>query len=74
MARTGFIGVSGGGARMARPLLDPTVEGLRLLLGLGFFDPAFAADVEEVLQAEKATYPDPSMFRIPAGLEPESTG
>uniref|UniRef100_A0AAU2JGX0 Uncharacterized protein n=1 Tax=Streptomyces sp. NBC_00049 TaxID=2903617 RepID=A0AAU2JGX0_9ACTN len=64
MARTGFGGVSGGGARMARPLLDPTVRGLRLLLEVGLLDTGFKEQVEEVLQAEKATYPDPSTFRI----------
>ncbi|WP_030723423.1 hypothetical protein [Streptomyces sp. NRRL F-2580] len=67
-ARTGFSGISGG-ARMARPLLDPTVRGLRLLLDLDFFEPVFKAEIEEVLLAEKATYPDPSMFRIPAAAD-----
>ncbi|MFD4869831.1 hypothetical protein [Streptomyces sp. NPDC058412] len=65
-ARTGFSGISGGAARMARPLLDPTRRGLRLLLDVDFFEPVFKAEIEEVLLAEKATYPDPSTFRIPA--------
>ncbi|GGS12097.1 hypothetical protein [Streptomyces nojiriensis] len=64
-ARAGFPGISGGGARMARPLLDPTLEGLRLLLAVDFFEPAFKAAIEDVVHAEKATYPDPSTFRIP---------
>ncbi|WKV75734.1 hypothetical protein AW27_031965 [Streptomyces sp. PCS3-D2] len=63
-ARAGFTGISGGGARMARPLLDPTLRGLRLLLGVGFFEPAFKAEIEAVLLAEKATYPDPAAFRV----------
>ncbi|MFI5621593.1 hypothetical protein [Streptomyces sp. NPDC051567] len=67
LARRGFIGM-GGGARMARPLLDPTLRGLRLLLTLDLFEPEFRADVEEVLHAPRATYPDPAMFRIrPSG-------
>ncbi|MCB5165404.1 hypothetical protein LG634_11250 [Streptomyces bambusae] len=68
-ARTGYAGVSGGGARMARPLLGQTVEALHLLLATGFFDAEFTAGVEQVLRAERATYPDPSTFRIPAGAD-----
>ncbi|MFD3697021.1 hypothetical protein ACFWUZ_12850 [Streptomyces sp. NPDC058646] len=64
-ARSGFTGISGGGSRMARPLLDPTVRGLRLLLTVDLFGPEFKAEMEEVVRAEKATYPDPSMFRVP---------
>ncbi|MFJ3963470.1 hypothetical protein [Streptomyces sp. NPDC090036] len=64
-ARAGFPGISGGGARMARPLLDPTLEGLRLLLTADFFEAGFKAAIEDVVRAEKATYPDPSTFRIP---------
>lgn len=64
--RGGFAAIRGGGSRMARPLLDPTLRGLRLLLGVDLFDPSFKAEVEEVLSAERATYPDPSTFRIPA--------
>ncbi|MGW5851729.1 hypothetical protein ACWFQ8_27915 [Streptomyces sp. NPDC055254] len=63
-AGAGFAGVSGGGSRMGRPLLDPTVRGLRLLLDVELFDPGFKAEIEEVLRAERATYPDPSSFRI----------
>ncbi|MDX6760595.1 MULTISPECIES: hypothetical protein [Streptomyces] len=66
VARAGFTGISSGGARMARPLLDPTLRGLRLLLGVDFFEPAFKAEIEEVVRAEKATYPDPATFRIRA--------
>ncbi|MEU6312663.1 hypothetical protein [Streptomyces sp. NPDC047014] len=62
--RAGFGGVGGGGARMARPLPGPTREALRLLLETGFFGPAFTAEIEEVLNAEKATYPDPASFRV----------
>ncbi|MFD9405896.1 hypothetical protein ACFWBN_02565 [Streptomyces sp. NPDC059989] len=65
-ARTGFAAIRGGGSRMARPLLDPTLRGLRLLLAVDLFDPAFKAEMEEVVHAEQATYPDPSTFRIPA--------
>ncbi|MFJ7587723.1 hypothetical protein ACIQZO_10105 [Streptomyces sp. NPDC097617] len=64
-ARAGFPGIAGGGARMARPLLDPTLEGLRLLLAVDYFEPAFKAAIEDVVRAEKATYPDPATFRIP---------
>ncbi|WP_329389131.1 hypothetical protein OG625_35355 [Streptomyces sp. NBC_01351] len=64
MSRTGFTAVSGGGARMARPLLEPTLRGLRLLQSVDLFDDAFREAVEEVARAERATYPDPSMFRI----------
>lgn len=63
--RAGFRGVCGGGSRMARPLLDPTLKGLRLLLDVDFFDPAFKAEIEEVMSAEAATYPAPSTFRVP---------
>lgn len=63
--RTGFRGVRGGGSRMARPLLDPTVAGLRLLLDVDLFEPAFKAEMEEVLRAEEATYPAPSTVRMP---------
>ncbi|MFD7257718.1 hypothetical protein [Streptomyces sp. NPDC059874] len=70
MSRTGFTAVSGGAARMARPLLDPTLRGLRLLQSVGLFDDAFRTTIEEVLQAEKATYPDPSMFRITDAAAP----
>ncbi|WP_411102857.1 hypothetical protein [Streptomyces sp. cmx-4-9] len=63
-ARAGFAAVSGGGSRMGRPLLDPTLRGLRLLQTVDLFGPEFTAQVEEVLQAEKATYPDPSTFRV----------
>lgn len=66
LARAGFSALSGGGARMARPLLDPTLRGLRLLMTVDLFDAGFRAAVEEVVAAEKATYPDPSMFRVPA--------
>ncbi|THA86163.1 hypothetical protein [Streptomyces sp. A0592] len=69
VARAGFTGISGGGARMARPLLEPTLRGLRLLLGVDFFEPAFKAEIEEVLRAEKATYPDPATFRIRASAD-----
>ncbi|MFJ1568006.1 hypothetical protein [Streptomyces erythrochromogenes] len=69
VARAGFTGISGGGARMARPLLDPTLRGLRLLLGVDFFEPAFKAEIEEVVRAEKATYPDPATFRIRASAD-----
>ncbi|MEV7590753.1 hypothetical protein AB0O42_10790 [Streptomyces sp. NPDC089922] len=62
--RAGFTGIGGGGARMARPLLAPTRQGLRLLLETDFFEPAFRAELEEVLAAEKATYPDPAAFRV----------
>lgn len=72
-ARAGFTGLSGGGARMARPLLEPTLRGLRLLLAADFFEPAFKAEIEGVVQAEKATYPDPSMFRIPAAPDRAAT-
>ncbi|MEU3065025.1 hypothetical protein AB0P12_26145 [Streptomyces subrutilus] len=65
-ARQGFAGISGGGSRMGRPLLDPTLRGLRLLLEVELFGAAFTAEVEAVLRAEKATYPDPSAFRVPA--------
>ncbi|MFC9294236.1 hypothetical protein ACFTWH_05515 [Streptomyces sp. NPDC057011] len=64
--RTGFPAIRAGGSRMARPLLDPTLRGLRLLLDVDLFDPAFKAEMEEVLHAERATYPDPSTFRVPA--------
>ncbi|KOG47136.1 hypothetical protein ADK75_24795 [Streptomyces virginiae] len=64
-ARAGFPGIAGGGARMARPLLDPTLEGLRLLLAVDYFEPAFRAAIEDVVRAEKATYPDPATLRIP---------
>lgn len=64
-ARTGFPAIAGGGSRMARPLLEPTLRGLRLLLEVDLFDAAFTAEVEEVLRAERATYPDPSAFRTP---------
>ncbi|ARE78167.1 hypothetical protein ACFVZ8_06770 [Streptomyces sp. NPDC059558] len=64
-ARAGFPGIAGGGARMARPLLDPTLEGLRLLLAVDYFEPAFKTAIEDVLRAEKATYPDPATLRIP---------
>jgi hypothetical protein len=63
-ARNGLPGISGGGSRMARPLLDPTLEGLRLLLSVELFEPAFRAGIEAVIGAEKATYPDPAMFRV----------
>lgn len=66
MASAGFTALSGGGARMARPLLDPTLRGLRLLMTVDLFDSGFRAAVEEVVAAEKATYPDPSTFRVPA--------
>ncbi|MFF9978938.1 hypothetical protein [Streptomyces erythrochromogenes] len=69
VARAGFTGISGGGARMARPLLEPTLRGLRLLLGVDFFEPAFKAEIEEVVRAEKATYPDPATFRIRASAD-----
>ncbi|MFB6614259.1 hypothetical protein ACIGFK_20560 [Streptomyces sp. NPDC085524] len=62
----GFSALSGGAARMARPLLDPTVSGLRLLQSVDLFEASFGEEVEQVLQAEKATYPDPSMFRVTA--------
>ncbi|MGW0364502.1 hypothetical protein [Streptomyces sp. NPDC002990] len=65
LARSGFIGIAGGGSRMARPLLEPTLRGLRLLLDVDLFEPEFKAKIEEVVRAEKATYPDPSMFRVP---------
>ncbi|MBT2480121.1 hypothetical protein [Streptomyces sp. ISL-94] len=65
-ARTGFAAIRGGGSRMARPLLDPTLRGLRLLLAPDLFDPAFKAEIEEVVNADQATYPAPSTFRIPA--------
>ncbi len=68
-ARAGFPGIAGGGARMARPLLDPTLEGLRLLLAVDYFEPAFKAAIEDVVRAEKATYPDPASFRIPKRAE-----
>ncbi|WP_405532819.1 hypothetical protein OG592_36265 [Streptomyces avidinii] len=68
-ARAGFPGIAGGGARMARPLLDPTLEGLRLLLAVDYFEPAFKAAIEDVVRAEKATYPDPATFRIPKRAE-----
>ncbi|MFG2873440.1 hypothetical protein ACGFYU_00145 [Streptomyces sp. NPDC048337] len=63
--RRGFDAIRGGGSRMARPLLDPTLRGLRLLLDVDLFDPSFKAELEEVLHAEQATYPDPSTFRVP---------
>ncbi|MEU9147661.1 hypothetical protein [Streptomyces sp. NPDC048349] len=66
--RTGFRGVCGGGSRMARPLLEPTVTGLRLLLGVDLFEPAFKAEIEEVLRAEAATYPEPSPLRVPRAV------
>lgn len=72
-ARTGFTGITGGGARMARPLLDPTLRGLRLLLAVDFFEPVFKAEIEEVMRAERATYPDPSMFRVPATADGAAT-
>ncbi|MFJ4776804.1 hypothetical protein [Streptomyces sp. NPDC088762] len=65
-ARAGFAAIRGGGSRMARPLLDPTLRGLRLLLGVDLFDPSFKEEVEEVVRAERATYPEPSAFRVPA--------
>ncbi|MFD3548627.1 hypothetical protein ACFWUW_24005 [Streptomyces sp. NPDC058655] len=65
-ARKGFTGIAGGGSRMARPLLEPTLEGLRLLQAVELFEPAFREEVEAVVRAEKATYPDPSTFRVPA--------
>ncbi|MFD4246257.1 hypothetical protein ACFWP3_32390 [Streptomyces sp. NPDC058525] len=68
VARAGFAGVAGGGSRMARPLLDPTVKGLRLLLDVGLFAPAFKAEVEQVLGAEEATYPAPSARRVPRAV------
>ncbi|MFI1650265.1 hypothetical protein ACH4XT_25405 [Streptomyces avidinii] len=68
-ARAGFPGIAGGGARMARPLLDPILEGLRLLLAVDYFEPAFKAAIEDVVRAEKATYPDPATFRIPKRAE-----
>lgn len=64
-ARAGFRGVSGGGSRMARPLLDPTLKGLRLLLDVDLFEPAFKEEIAEVVRAEAATYPEPSAFRVP---------
>ncbi|MFD8953633.1 hypothetical protein [Streptomyces xanthophaeus] len=67
-ARAGFTGVPGGGSRMGRPLLEPTLEGLRLLLTVDLFGPEFRAQVEEVVRAEKATYPDPSAFRVPGAV------
>ncbi|OEJ30614.1 hypothetical protein [Streptomyces subrutilus] len=63
--RAGFPGVAVGGSRMARPLLEPTLKGLRLLLDADLFTPAFKAEVEEVLRAEAATYPAPSAPRVP---------
>ncbi|MGR4879502.1 hypothetical protein ACIPUC_08730 [Streptomyces sp. LARHCF249] len=66
--RTGFRGVCGGGSRMARPLLDPTVAGLRLLLDVDLFEPAFKAEIEEVMRAEAATYPAPSAVRVPRAV------
>ncbi|MEV7420788.1 hypothetical protein [Streptomyces sp. NPDC089919] len=60
-------GIAGGGARMARPLLDPTVEALHLLLTIDALEPACRAEIEGVLLAEKATYPDPAAFRVPSG-------
>ncbi|MGW6981508.1 hypothetical protein ACWGE1_18990 [Streptomyces sp. NPDC054932] len=74
-ARAGFPGIAGGGARMARPLLDPTLEGLRLLLAVDFFESEFKAAIEDVVRAEKATYPDPATFRIPTrGGRPAKAG
>ncbi|MFB7462217.1 hypothetical protein ACFCZ1_01710 [Streptomyces sp. NPDC056224] len=69
--RAGFTGLSGGGSRMARPLLDPTLRGLELLLAVELFEPGFKAEIEGVVRAEAATYPDPSTFRIPG---PAATG
>ncbi|MFC9582155.1 hypothetical protein ACFVJ8_04815 [Streptomyces yangpuensis] len=69
VVRAGFTGIGGGGARMARPLLDPTLRGLRLLLGIDFFEPAFKEEIEAVVHAEKATYPDPATFRIRASAD-----
>ncbi|MGP3683766.1 hypothetical protein ACTVZO_03485 [Streptomyces sp. IBSNAI002] len=67
-ARAGFAAVAGGGSRMARPLLEPTLKGLRLLLDVGLFAPAFKAEVEDVLRAEEATYPAPSARRVPRAV------
>ncbi|MEU6758771.1 hypothetical protein [Streptomyces sp. NPDC046685] len=72
-ARAGFTGISGGGARMGRPLLDPTLRGLRLLLAVDLFEPGFRAEIEEVVRAERATYPDPATFRVPATAEGAAT-
>lgn len=66
--RAGFRGVSGGGSRMARPLLDPTVRGLRLLLDVDLFEPAFKEEMEEVMRAEAPSYPEPSTFRVPRAV------
>lgn len=74
LARAGFTGVSGGGSRMGRPLLDPTLRGLRLLLTVDLFGPEFKAQIEEVVHAEKATYPDPSTFRVPEAAAAPAAG
>lgn len=65
VVRAGFTGLGGGGSRMARPLLAPTVEGLRLLLEVELFEPAFKEEIERVLGAEAASYPEPSTLRVP---------
>ncbi|MFD3676947.1 hypothetical protein [Streptomyces sp. NPDC058613] len=70
--RKGFTGVSVGGSRMARPLLEPTVRGLQLLLTVDLFEPEFREAVEEVVRAERATYPDPATFRVPASAAARS--
>ncbi|OKK17349.1 hypothetical protein AMK16_21085 [Streptomyces sp. CB00455] len=64
-ARKGFAGLAGGGSRMGRPLLEPTLRGLRLLLAVDLFDPEFRAEIEAVVRAEKATYPEAMPLRVP---------